>query len=164
MSQQHDIAMMVAGLIRAEQQVHLRADPVVAAGAAGEPAVCGREHRAEAAPAPAADGGGPRARGLRRRPCPYIGTLWLSGCIVVLFLVCAWIAVLVLTAETSPPQVVPGLYGNDTATAAEHALQDGRLLAKLDEGVFVIAPHRAFLYIYFEVYTLKYQNIGHSHG
>ena len=28
--------------------------------------------------------------------------------------------------------VVPGFYGNDTATAAEHAVQDGRLLAKLE--------------------------------
>ena len=28
--------------------------------------------------------------------------------------------------------VVPGLYGNDSATPAEHALQDERLLAKLD--------------------------------
>ena len=28
--------------------------------------------------------------------------------------------------------VVPGFYGNDTATAAEHTVQDGRLLAKLE--------------------------------
>ena len=40
-----------------------------------------------------------------------------------------------IAPEMHPHQrliVVPGFYGNDTATKAEHAVQDGRLLAKLE--------------------------------
>ena len=37
-----------------------------------------------------------------------------------------------LPLSPSHCRVVPGFYGNDTATDAEHAVQDGRLLAKLE--------------------------------